>query len=47
MIRDLVDDDGENRAVRSFLMIYGGSNSMTVWKMTNHMAMSGWSGYAK
>jgi len=39
--RDLIDDDGENRAVRSFLAMYGGNTSVTTQQMRNHLAMSG------
>jgi hypothetical protein len=41
MARDLMDDDGENRAVRSFLALYGGTNSVTTHRMREHLAMSG------
>lgn len=41
-IRDLVDEEGENRAVRSFLMIYGGTTSQpTTKQMRRHLEMSG------
>lgn len=40
--RDLLDADGENRAVRSFLMQYG-VPSLTVAAMGRHMSRSGWS----
>jgi hypothetical protein len=39
---DLLDDDGENRAVRSFLMQYSCDRAITVGAMRNHMDMSGW-----
>ncbi len=43
MSRDsLLDDDGENRAVRSFLMQYSCDRSLTVSQMRKHMDMSGW-----
>ena len=38
---DLMDDDGENRALRSFLMQYG-VPSLTVGAMRKHMDRSGW-----
>lgn len=41
MRADLLDDDGENRAVRSFLMQYG-LQGLTVLRMRNHMELSGW-----
>lgn len=41
MTRDLIDSDGENRAVRCFLMLYGGTNSPTVEQMRMHLAASG------
>ena len=40
--RELLDDDGENRAVRTFLMLYGGADSVTVAQMGQHMNRSGW-----
>lgn len=39
--RELLDDDGENRALRSFLLQYG-APSITVGAMQQHMARSGW-----
>lgn len=39
--RELLDDDGENRAVRAFLMYYGGGDDVTAEKMATHMRMSG------
>lgn len=43
-MRDLLDEDGENRAVRTFLqLIYGGTtSSITTERMRNHLAVSGW-----
>lgn len=42
---DLIDkEDGENRAVRSFLMLYGGATGLSVGQMRDHMEMSGWDG---
>lgn len=42
MPRDLIDpDDGENRAVRCFLMLYG-TPGLTAGKMMQHMSASGW-----
>ena len=39
--RDLLDDDGENRAVRSFLLAYGGTG-IDAAVMKRHMANSGY-----
>jgi len=41
--RDLLDEDGENRALRSFLMQYG-LPGLTVGAMRDHMKRSGWGG---
>mgnify|MGYP003442956767 CR=1 FL=1 len=38
--RELLDDDGENRAVRTFLMLYG-TPGLTSTKMRDHMRASG------
>lgn len=40
--RELLDEEGENRAVRAFLMLYGGATGVTVGQMRKHMDMSGW-----
>ena len=37
---NLLDDDGENRAVRAFLMLYG-TPGLTAVKMRNHLRASG------
>lgn len=42
--RDLLRDDGENMAVRCFLMLYGGSLGCTVGQMRNHLASTGFEG---
>lgn len=39
--RDLLDEDGENRAVRTFLMQYG-APGLTIGAMRSHMTRSGW-----
>jgi hypothetical protein len=39
--RALVDEDGENRAVRTFLQLYGGTTSVTTDQMRQHLALSG------
>lgn len=43
--RILMDDDGENRAVRCFLSLYSGTTGVTVAQMTSHLAHSGFDGY--
>lgn len=40
-IEGLLDDDGENQAVRSFLLLYG-QPGLTVARMREHMDLSGW-----
>ena len=41
MIEDLVDpEDGENRAVRAFLMVYGTTPSVTTSLMKRHLELS-------
>ena len=40
MNQPLLDDDGENRAVRTFLMLYG-APGLTSTKMRDHMRASG------
>jgi hypothetical protein len=43
-MRDLIDpEDGENRAIRAFLMHYG-APGLTVMQMRKNMAMAGWDG---
>lgn len=42
--RELLDDDGENRAVRAFLMMYG-TPGLTALKMKKHMIASGFPHY--
>lgn len=44
VMRDLLDADGENRAVRTFLQLYGGE-SVTTQRMRNHLTMSGFEHY--
>lgn len=43
-MRDLLDEDGENRAVRTFLqLVYGGTTgSVTTDRMRDHLECSGW-----
>jgi hypothetical protein len=38
----LIDDEGENRAVRSFLLYYGGNTGITVGNMRQHLEMCGY-----
>lgn len=48
MSRDLIDDDGENRAVRMFLAQYGCNPGTTIGQMRKHLEMSGfahWPGW--
>lgn len=40
----LVDDEGENRAVRMFLAMYGGQAGITVEKMRKLLKMAGFDG---
>lgn len=41
--RELIDeDDGENRAVRAFLQLYGNCQGITVERAYAHMKGSGW-----
>lgn len=39
-MRELMDDDGENRAVRGFLMLYG-TPGLTIGAMRKHMIALG------
>jgi len=43
-MRGLVDFDGENRAVRNFLMFYGGGHGINTKSMRYTMTMSGFDG---
>ncbi len=40
--RELMDEEGENQAVRSFLMQYSCDRSITVGAMLAHMNHCGW-----
>ena len=42
MNNPLLDDDGENRAVRWFLEAYGGNHGLTVGAMQKHMSRCGY-----
>ena len=41
MMDDLMDDDGENRAIRMFLAYYGGNSGISVFNMKYHLRMAG------
>ena len=41
MTIELMDSDGENRALRSFLLLYGCNPKTTVGCMLSHMRLSG------
>ncbi len=41
-MRQILDDEGENLAVRSFLMQYSCDRSITAEEMCRHMKLSGW-----
>lgn len=43
--RELLDTDGENRAVRTFLQLYGATSSITLKDMCRHLEASGFDGY--
>jgi hypothetical protein len=43
-MKDLLDSDGENRAVRNFLMFYGGACGINTKSMRYNMTMSGFDG---
>ena len=45
MREDLVDADGENRAVRSFLLLYGANPQTTIGSMRSQMNLSGWTNH--
>lgn len=41
-MRSLLDDEGENLAVRSFLMQYSCDRAISIGQMRYHMDMAGW-----
>lgn len=43
MRKNLLDDDGENLAVRSFLSAYSCTATFSIAAMRTHMIRSGWS----
>ena len=44
-IRKLVDDEGENRALRSFLLYYTGVRAPTIGEVCDNMQLAGWDGF--
>ena len=45
MTIELMDSDGENRALRSFLLLYGCNPKTTVEGMRSHMNLSGFTNH--
>lgn len=43
-MKNLMDEDGENRAVRGFLLLYGTSCGVTVGAMRTHLRLYGFDG---
>ena len=43
-MKNLIDEEGENRAVRMFLALYGGHSGVTKEQMRKHLQMSGFDG---
>lgn len=42
-IKELIDEeDGENRAVRTFLQLYGNCQGITIERALSHMEIHGW-----
>lgn len=41
-MRQLLDEEGENQAVRTFLMLYGCCQSPSVKQMREHLSASGY-----
>lgn len=39
-----LEEDGENSAIRMFLSLYGGTNSVTTKRMRGHLASAGYEG---
>lgn len=44
MTRALLDAEGENLALRTFLLLYGSAGGCTITDMRKHMKRSGWDG---
>lgn len=44
LTREMLDDEGENLAVRSFLMQYSCDRAVTIDRMREHMDLCGWAG---
>ncbi|RZT10198.1 hypothetical protein SAMN05216319_1349 [Duganella sp. CF402] len=42
--QEMLDADGQNLAVRSFLLMYSCDRVISISDMRNHMEMSGWGG---
>lgn len=42
MSKKLLDESGENRAVRAFLILYGGQSGLSVEVMKKHLTMCGY-----
>ena len=42
--QEMVDDEGENQAVRMFLALYGGQYGITAEQMRKHLKMAGFDG---
>jgi hypothetical protein len=40
-MRELIKE-GENQAIRCFLMLYGGNSGLTIGQMKKHMTMAGY-----
>jgi hypothetical protein len=45
MTRELLDKDGENLAVRTFLQLYGATSSVTTGDMCRHLSATGFDGF--
>lgn len=43
-MRPILDSDGENRAVRMFLLLYGGQFNVTTRQMASHLRAAGFNG---
>ena len=43
-MRNLLDDEGENMAVRMFLALYGGQRGVTTRQMQYHLGAAGFAG---
>lgn len=43
-MKQLLDEEGENQAVRTFLLLYGGCQSPSVKQMREHLRLAGFDG---